>query len=844
MPEDWSQLAFDDHVHDANTKGRKSPTHLIMDAWIKGIRKLTVIYYTIIDPDAAMELLEAAKIMGISARIGIELRVRHRDHFIKLLWTPRGLADQSDLLNFLNKPDMEAFRQKGQNVLEYQHKYIWSILEKYNSSLRQSMGASLGISLPSISKEEYLEFVGVGQPTLFHLGSMISSRARNILNKQPKAPKEAGPIPTVDVEQVIEQWLAPEQNPEINNPFVPHGADDEPELLTLSAPQMINLIRGLNVHNWVTLDLNGLCIDEVLILLHQCNGGITHLEIFNLHYFETGKSIDYKNILELQSVVNSANVVLLKRFIHRIIESVDSCRKSFRKERLHDLNALLEDLSSFHALYKNHPLRSRIGSDSTGQSFRRHGMGQVVADTLPLKSQRALKHSKTHSFLPLPIAMDTRAQIIFSVHPPTGAGKFFNAFLRIMPKWFTSGSVPEVSWKRTGYRLAPEGKGNIYTLGGVPKKVEGNNEEDPPRQTGFNRWANLNGHLKNVLKILFGFIPAAISFYYTKDWWLLAYFGPFIWFGITGVRNIIQSVLACGGFQRSSLFKWNDFLSWGRFSDSLLYTGFSVPLLDYLVKTVLLDRGLGITTASDPVLLFSIMALVNGAYISTHNTFRGLPRRAVVGNFFRSIISIPLAILYNMILGSILGMYGIPNVDVILQKWAAIISKFASDCAAGIIEGMADRSSYVRMRKRDLDAKLNQVFQTYAKLEVLYPQDDALDLLASPKAFIETIATETSDLEKVIIVNALDLMYFWMYQPQARTVLRHKLREMERDERKAFLLSQCVLEREKEISLLLVQGLLGRKFNSALAFYLNNHENYLDQIQDVASKPKSKLAIF
>ena len=40
MPEQWNQIAFDDHVHDANTKGRKSSTHLIMDAWIKGIRRL------------------------------------------------------------------------------------------------------------------------------------------------------------------------------------------------------------------------------------------------------------------------------------------------------------------------------------------------------------------------------------------------------------------------------------------------------------------------------------------------------------------------------------------------------------------------------------------------------------------------------------------------------------------------------------------------------------------------------------------------------------------------------------------------------------------------------------
>ena len=44
MPESWNQMTFDDHVYDANTKGRKTPTHLIMDAWIKGLSSLNVAY--------------------------------------------------------------------------------------------------------------------------------------------------------------------------------------------------------------------------------------------------------------------------------------------------------------------------------------------------------------------------------------------------------------------------------------------------------------------------------------------------------------------------------------------------------------------------------------------------------------------------------------------------------------------------------------------------------------------------------------------------------------------------------------------------------------------------------
>jgi hypothetical protein len=131
-----------------------------------------------------------------------------------------------------------------------------------------------------------------------------------------------------------------------------------------------------------------------------------------------------------------------------------------------------------------------------------------------------------------------------------------------------------------------------------------------------------------------GFIPAFLSFYLTNSWWVLAYFGAFIWFGITGVRNIVQSVLGGGGISRSPLLRWNDYVSWVRISDSLLFTGFSVPLLDYLVKTLLLDRFMGITTATNPLALYTVMAVANGIYLSSHNLFRGLPKAAVYGNFF------------------------------------------------------------------------------------------------------------------------------------------------------------------------------------------------------------------
>ena len=102
MPEEWNQIAFDDHVYDVNTKGRKTPTHLIMDAWIKGLRSLTVLYDNCLELDAAEELLEAAAITGMTVRVGIEYQVPFRGRYVSFLWVPRGFVSRQGFLDFMN----------------------------------------------------------------------------------------------------------------------------------------------------------------------------------------------------------------------------------------------------------------------------------------------------------------------------------------------------------------------------------------------------------------------------------------------------------------------------------------------------------------------------------------------------------------------------------------------------------------------------------------------------------------------------------------------------------------------------------------------------------------------
>ncbi len=336
-----------------------------------------------------------------------------------------------------------------------------------------------------------------------------------------------------------------------------------------------------------------------------------------------------------------------------------------------------------------------------------------------------------------------------------------------------------------------------------------------------------------------GFIPAFLTFWLTKDWWLLAYFGAVIWFGITGLRNIIQSVLGGGGLRRSPLLPWNSLVSWSRISDSLLYTGFSVPLLDYLVKTVLLDHAFDITTATNPVLLYAVMGLANGIYISSHNIFRGLPKNAAVGNFFRSILAIPLAIMLNGIIGQFMHLAGVVDVTGELQKWAAIISKLASDCVAAGIEGLADRQVNIRARLAAYRSKISQLFAVFSRLDLMFPEEDVLDILQSPKMMLETLNYEAREQGALVIVNALDLMYFWMYQPRSRKALKRMVQEMSREEWLIFHRSQLVLRRYQEISQFFVDGLVGKNFSKALSFYLDHFEHYLHDLERLENRHTS-----
>ncbi len=851
MPEEWNQIAFDDHVHDANTKGRKSSTHLVMDAWIKGIRRLRIIHYNFIEPRFAAELFEAARILDINVRIGIEYSARFRETYVQLIWVPRGFADAQSFLCFLAEPPVMALMDAGRQASRYQQAYVDALLKKFNTVHRLDLNGRLGVDLPPIDRTEFLAFVGIGQKSKLHLSKFIYDKLMRLLqvrvaslrtefgaaspDRQRDIAEWVACLNGLDLEALLDGYLEQAQNPEIVYPDNPSDAPDVPDLLRRTPPEVLGRLAQLHSGYRITLNLTHLAVEDVLELLYDCQGLITRLEIFNLKDYAAGKTANIPEISRLMRAINEGSVIHLKQMIREIVERLETSKNPQKIQQAEKLTAILFDIDTLKSYYSGKSLKARIGSDSTGRSGRSHGMGLAIMETLPRRARREIERGAQRDGREIiPIRMTACRTLTFR---PTRRGQLAGPALdRRLPaltlaRWL--GTDCRESWQVEANDTRMADPGNIVTLGGAQKTVTNglslDDRAEAPRQVF--RWRCLNSRLVNALKVLVGFVPAFATFALTKEWWVLAHLGAFIWFGITGLRNILQSVLGGGGLHRSPLMNWNDYISWSRICDSLMFTGFSVPLLDYLVKTVILDRGFDINTGSSPALLYTFMAIANGVYLSAHNLFRGLPKGAVYGNFFRSIVSIPVAIAINALAGSLLASGGMVDVAGELQKWAAIISKTGSDIVAGFIEGMADRHRNIQTRLRDYKGKFEQLFDIYAQLELLYPDVQTFAVLQHSGRTHRKASIEARDLEKIIMIHSLDLLYFWMYQPRARTALRRFTQSLSEDERHILASSQFTLQRHREISQLFIDGILGDSFPRPLSFYLSRHTEYLEAIK-------------
>lgn len=919
MPETWNQAVFDHHVHDANTKGRKNATHLIMDAWVKGIRSLTVIYYNYVAPEAARELLRAAEIMGVTLRIGLLFHAPFRGRLVDFIWIPRGFSDAEGFLAFLAEPPVRRLMEEGRKATRWMEARVLRMLDRWNETDRLELAEELETTPVPLRHDDFLTFVGSGQASLLHLAEFIHRNLLPLLERRAaelrRAMRDAPPdtekframrqrllrLDSLTSEAILERLSSPERNPELNAFHTAPTDPDCPEILRLAPILLLDWLTGLHSGNRVILNLAELTPEDVLNLLWDCQGLITHLELFNLKDWQEGKASHIKAINELQLAINDGSAPRLKQIIRGMIRnslaasdlpadaSETGAEEQSRTERkaadlghaLPDpdkrtavppirlenaasrqagaprpdgaaraakLRLILRNIPVLQDFYKKTKLYTRMGTDSTSRPGRRYGMGLAFPETLPPRARKELREPTNTSRLRLPLRTELLERLTYRSGTGEDTPSAFTRLLRRLPGCRRFGQHREKDWIpvqehtivcnngmcSTDTASDSPHLGNVVTLGGIGRV--GTNgfcpeQADRADETAGTRY--INTKLANWIKALAGFLPALLAFQLTQDHWVLAWLGAPLWYLITGLRNILQAVLGGGGLRRSPLLRWNNYVSWSRLCDSLMYTGFSVVLLELILRLWVLEDVFSITSANNALLTFSIISLVNGFYIAGHNFLRGLQREAIIGNLFRSVFAIPVSMGYNWLIEGLLVLCSVGDPAVVMLSSAAIISKVGSDTVAGVIEGVADRNSNVRLRRLDYRSKLAQVFSTYGRLELLFPERGVLEMLTRPKELLDDLSRENRELRVALITNALDLMYFWFYQPRSADALRDTVRHLSGAERLVLLRSQRVLKREQEVSQLFVDGLVGRSFARALSFYLDRHKEYLRDMEAV-----------
>jgi len=871
MPEDWTQAVFDNHVHDANTKGRKNATHLIMDAWLKGIRYLTVIYYNYVSPEAANELLRAAEIMGMHVRIGLLFHAPFRGRLVDLIWIPRNVTSAEDFLDFLSKPDITRLMKEGRSATRWLERRILLILDIWNETERLRLAPLIGGTADPLDSSEFMAFVGSGQASLQHLAEFIHKKIFPFMEKRAASLHEtlADPnlsegrrieaqasLETLDnftVEAVLSRLNDPHLCPESS--YLQNSCDspDCPELLNFQPYDLLKKLSGLHSSARVVLNLAKLSSEDVLELLWDCKGRITHLELFNFKDWQNGDMEPIQQINELQHAINDGSVPRLKHIILTMLSDTSAtvpgddqgeieklCALDKDSPRLRKMRVILQNLPVFCGYYRTSKLRTSLGTDSTSRPGSRFGMGLAYPETLPRRARRELDDTGRSAHLLLPIRTELKEQITYTSGLEDEVSPLVRV-LRHLPGLQHLGQTKVREWKAFSRNsvVCNEGRcsiatskdsasGNIITLGGNDKIFSNGFRPAADDSLPLNQKRHyLNSRIVNGLRLLVGFLPAFFSFLFTQSG-MLAWLGAPLWFLISAVRNIVQAVLGNGGWHRSSLLHWKSYVTWVNVYTSLMYNGLTVVLLEPLLRWKLLQLELGWNIITAPLGTYCVLGLGCGLFKLGTHVIQGFSKRSLYIDVLCTLLSLPLTLLLHFLILSGFSMMGWDA--AMLIPFTVFVVKLASDISVGVAEGLYDRDRNLRLRMTDYSSRLKTALMLYSRLEALFPERNVLNMLEHPANLLSTLEKLDPQLRRDLIINALDLMYFWFYQPRANYALLHYLRRFSKSEKLVLLKMQEVLRLEKLISQLLIHGLTGENFTGLLSFYVAHNQEYLHQM--------------
>ncbi len=597
LPETGKRLkdlaaGWDFHVHDTATQGRKNPTQILIDAFIKGMSEITLAYNGATAIETMEEAVEAGRVVGIKVNIGIEIGLDfegERFHFMALLPETRRAEDVRNYFAAHRKelkPLLSGLEEDQQGRVEALRRMIAAFNEGPLAELNEGFPERKIYRIPRLRMKDLAAFVPLRSANRAHLGEFLwqyykpamFARVLHLKAQRAKARRDRrnGLISDWDL-GIIESRYGKARveyrmmNPEsLRRRFFPEPAEADHASAFDDLSRLRRILRQSDCRLKLIQPLEHGC-GRVARLIEAGRGQIDQIEIYNIR---DSVRRDPNEISRLCRIVNEEN------------------RRAQRE---------------------GHPvLVPVLGSDATGRSPDIPGMGFIRSDSVMGKyGKRWRRH---HIALPAAVS-----RLVLSKGEATQA--------------------------EAGRR---DGEVDIFCMGKVTEGVENRlgDEEDadksvipPARALRY-----LNPSLMKLLMIAVGF---AVAEHFIGVGYAC------LWLFITGFRNTLADLVAVKG---ARIRQWHaKSVNWSNVAQSMFWTGFSVPIMGFIKAQFDILWPLAATGLLFNAAKFFFISFANGLYIASHNKLRGFDRRVIRANLFRTIISWPFATVFAP-LGNSLGI--------------------------------------------------------------------------------------------------------------------------------------------------------------------------------------------
>lgn len=666
-------LGWDDHVHDSMTEGRKSPSQLVLDAFIKGISRITVAYYDATSPETYEEIYLAGRILGIEVRIGIEFSVGAKYERMHYMYIPPQGNEYEELSQFFetHKESLASFWDGLKINSQRRHETVNVLLDGFNAEgLRQFNEAfpeQKHLQMAPLSWSDIDRLTIKGQATRIHLGQLIYQAMRPVALKRvlylKNQYRDLRQHATRDVTVSWEEERCRRRYEEARRAY-------EELTPSLCAERYVATQKQVDYDSVFTNE------EAILPLLTACGGNIVFI-----HPLSQGLKRGINTLLAHYSHITDIEVFNLVDALTRDtveIRRFSSFLKALETESSEQIVSMLAEwqldisevtqIEGLSLRMKTQPFGFRCASDAVGWSSNIPGMGFVASAALTPKSLKQFNRMK-HSILPQSVSSLVHASMANLENKENASSSEF---------------------------------GDIYLMSST-QMLNKNSRNAENKITAARLWRYLNLNFRCLILAVIGFIPG----YYCLG---LEY--AILWFIITGFRNVIVDLIAASGLvPKAWQFKSVDLEN---MCESLFFSGISVPILagakmgfDALWLNFGFAEGFWFTFFK-----FWAIAFANGLYLVAHNTLRGFDKAAIRGNFFRSVLSWPLATLGSYLLTPL----GVPDV---------VQSKIWSEVVAGFIEGTVKNIKQKRLAQK----AVLEVYKQLTSANALYVKTARLDIL-------------------------------------------------------------------------------------------------------------------